>query len=570
MNYEVWNAWKKEDSLKNGIKIWHKKTPTETALLCIIVDAGSKFDGKVPGIAHFTEHMLFQGTKKYPDEHVKFVAAENGISMNAATSKEFLFVEASTILPDKIDVALDLCKELIMHPVFPEDSFEREKKVVLSEIGDKEDAPLALALENARAKICEDDFKNSVLGTHESIKNSTVKDMLNFHRSTFSPERITICYAGGLGLAELVHLCEQAFGSWQKNQFTWDIKPVPVKKPQNTINKKHLSQTAVVFAYPGANLESNDSLKLKLLCDIIGGGAMVSRMFRTLRNKKGLCYFCTAMHQAFFNSRGLLGFCGSVSVGNIDKFIVGLREILQDVISTDPITEKELATSKTRIKSNMLGVLDNLSDAIDIFVYLWSGKGKRSLDEDMSLIDKITLEDIHNIAKQYLTQEPELFLVGNMETHGDSKLDMAMDGDYAQMPIGAAPPPANVDRPSPAATSHAGGPNHQKPSYNTGNKKVENIDDVLKDKSRKNDEEDEMESMNDIEPTCVPKEISSCSVCGQPFEHLAGINVKKCPDCKLKDIDSQQPLKKISIYNKDKECLAQISLNNESLNFTIE
>jgi len=577
MNYDIWNAWKKEDVLANGVKIWHKKLATETALLCVIVDAGSKFDGNVPGIAHFTEHMLFQGTQKYPDEQIKFVAAENGINMNAATSKEFLFVEASTILPDKIEVALDLCKELVVNPVFPEDSFAREKKVVLSEIGDKEDAALSLALENARASICDDIFKGSVLGTHESIKNSTIKDMASFHHATFSPERTTICYAGSLELSDFVELCSKAFGSWNKSKPSWDMQPAKTPDPKNQIKKAHLSQTAVVVAYPGTKLESDDSLKLKILCDIIGGGAMVSRMFRELRNKQGLCYFCTAMHQAFFNSQGLLAFCGSVSTNNAERFIEGLRTILQEVLSNHKITKKELETSKTRIKSNMLGVLDNLSDAIDIFIYLWSGKGKRTLSDDMALIDQITLEDIQAVAHKYLTQEPELFLVGNLENAAES-LNMGLEGDYAQAPISAAPPPANVDRPSPAATSHAGGPNHKMPSYNPGNKKVENIDDILKKKSKKNTDTDEadstdtdeMESMGDVEPTCVPKETKICDYCGQPFEHLAGVNVSKCPDCKLKDISSQQPLKKVSIYNKDKQCLAQIVLTSNEHQITIE
>lgn len=573
MNYEMWSNWKKEDILKNGIKIWHKKTPTETALLCVILDAGSKLDGKVPGIAHFTEHMLFQGTKKYPDEQVKFIAAENGISMNAATSKEFLFVEASTILPDKIEIALDLCKELVINPIFPQDSFAREKKVVLSEIGDKEDAALQLALEKARAKICSDSFKGSVLGTHGSIQNASVDDMIEFHKSTFSPERATICYAGNLELEDFVGLCEKIFGSWDKNKFTWDITPTIPADSKNIIKKQHLSQTAVLFAYPGAELESDDSLKLKILCDIIGGGAMVSRMFRKLRNKQGLCYFCSAMHQTFLNSTGLLGFLGSVSTNNADKFIVGLREILQDVLSVDPITEKELITSKTRIKSNMLGVLDNLSDAIDIFIYLWSGKGKRTLERDMTLIEEITLKDIQDTATKYLEQKPEIFLVGNIEQEG-KEIKMAMDGDYAQMPISAAPPSAGMDRPTPAATSHAGNPNSRVPSYNPGNKKVENMDDILKKRSKEEDSEaedsDEAESMQDIEPTCVPKETRNCESCGQPFEHLAGVTVKKCPDCKLKDITGQQPMKKINIYGKDKKCLVQMLLHDDDIECIIE
>lgn len=558
MDYNAWNAWKNEVTLANGVKIWHKHVPTETSLVCAIVDAGSRHDGAVPGLAHFTEHMLFQGTKSLPDEQIKFVAAEHGIAINAATSKEFLFVETSSILPGKIDIALDLCKEAIINPTFPKDSFEREKKVVLSEIGDSEDSALRKALESAKAKICKHPFKIPVLGTTESITKASVNDMYNFHQALFTPSRTTVCYAGSLSLKEFTQVCEEKFGNWEVKPTTWDTKVSHDFQANNIIKRPDINQVGVVIAYPGASFEVDDSLKLKALCDIIGG-SMVSRMFRKLRNKHGLCYFCGASHQSFFGSPGILAFYGSTGTNNVASFVTGLQEILQDIISVDPITQQELDIAKTAIKSNMLSMIDNLSHYIDMFVYIWEGQNKRQLGKDLKIIDEVSLEDIMRLATHYLSAAPEVFLVGNIPDTTLSTLKLFNDSPLSV----AAPSAANVDRPSPAGTSHAAGPNKVNPSFHPGNRKVENMDDVLK------EEEDIDESMKDTEPSCVPKERRRCSVCGEEFDALAGVHVKKCPDCKLKDIDFQQPLKKVSIYSKSNECLAEIALNSSDIRFIV-
>jgi len=604
MDYNTWNDWKQERILANGVKIWHKQMPSETSMICAIVDAGSRHDGKVPGIAHFTEHMLFQGTKSLPDEQIKFVAAENGISINAATSKELLFVETSTVLPGKIDTALELCKEAIINPIFPKDLFEREKKVVLSEIGDSEDNALRKAMDNARARICQHPFKASVLGTKKSISDSTVEDMIAFHGANFTPSRTTICYAGSINIDDFVMLCEQKFGNWKAEKKQWDYKMEENVPSLNVTSRPDINQVGVVVAYPGVPFESDESVKLKAFCNIIGGG-MVSRMFRELRNKKGLCYFCGATLQAFYGSDGVLCFYGSTAAENVEAFVSGIKEILHDVISVDPVQQKELDITKTVIRSNMLSLMDNLDSYMGMFLYTWEGKDKRHLGTDLQITENLTTSDISNIAKKFITVEPEIFLVGNIPEAAVSNLKL-----MEEMSVGMPTAPTMVDRPTPAATSHAANPNKVTPSFNPGNRKVESVDDVLKPskkkKKRKNgyEEEDEdadyteevdkiddveevadyaeevdevdgvesdesmsdiektdsEESMSDIEPSCIPKERKSCSVCGQPFDCLSGVNVNKCPDCKLKDIDFQQPLKKVSIYSKDNKCLAEIEL----------
>ena len=561
MDYLAWSTWKNEDILTNGMKVWHRQVPMQTAVLCAIVDAGSRFDGSHPGIAHFVEHMLFQGTKNFPDEQIKLMAAKNGISINASTSKEFLTVDLESILPDKIDTALKICQEVIVNPAFSKDSFNKERAVVLNEIRDKEDRSLSKAIELANAMICEHPFKIPVLGTKQAIEALSVEEMIMFHGNRFRPEHITICYAGPMDMQKFVSLCNEKFGSWRGNATSgaWPIDKFVSFSPGNVLHKANQSQVAVVIAYPGSAVESEDKIKLKALCDIIGGGAMVSRMFRQLRNQQGLCYFCGAFSQDFYMANGMLSLCGNVSPDKTEEFITGALKIIEDVRSKAPITEQELQTTKTRFKAEMLETVDNLSSYMQWFLYLWISHGTRDIGKDLEMVEALTVDDLTTMANKYFGKEPKIALVGNIIDKEASKIKMRAEDFQYQAPTtggystydGA----GTVDRPTPAG-SHATTPNSTKPSTSGADRKAENMDDVLKPKDGE-EENTGNDTMQDTEPSCIPKAKSACKSCGAEFEHLEGVAVYKCPDCKMHDIDATQPPKKVSIYGKNKSTSLQ-------------
>lgn len=562
MNYNAWSDWKQEDILANGLKIWYKHIPAQTAVLCAIIDAGSRHDGEYPGIAHFTEHMLFQGTKKMQGEEIKLVAAKNGIRINASTAKEFMTVDLEAILPDKIETAMDICYEVVTSPIFPKDAFEKERRVVLNEIRDKEDRPLSKAMELANAIICKPPFVIPVLGTVEVIEDLKVESMIEFHASRFMPKHITVCYAGPMSMQALVALCNVKFGKWRPtHKAQWDSNKFVTHKTQAVLHKPMQSQVAAVIAYPGTRIESEDKLALKLLCDIIGGGAMISRMFRQLRNEQGLCYFCGAFSQEFYSADGLLALCGNINPARTPEFINGALKIIEDINDKAPITQEELDTSKTRFKAEMLETIDNLSSYMQWFLYLWMAHGSRDIGTDLKKIDALTLKDLKAVFDKYFSMHPAIVLVGNIPELAQKQLNeiTTFELEAVQAPANYGGGNAMVDRPSPAG-SHATTPNSVAPSYSGSDRKVENMDDVLQPEE---DDDDDLkgETMQDAEPSCIPKSKSACKVCGQEFEHLAGVTVYKCPDCKLHDIDSNQPPKKVSIYSQDHDSSVELQGN---------
>jgi secreted Zn-dependent insulinase-like peptidase len=121
--------------LDNGLKVVVvSDMESNNAGVSLVVGAGS-FDNpkEFPGLAHFTEHMLFLGTKKYPipDEFQKFIQAHSG-SYNATTEDEqtsFYF----TIDPESFSKALDRFSDFFIAPLFTQELVEREINAVDSE-----------------------------------------------------------------------------------------------------------------------------------------------------------------------------------------------------------------------------------------------------------------------------------------------------------------------------------------------------------------------------------------------------------------------------------------------------
>ena len=114
----------------------------EKSAACIFVGVGSLADPvdplssegkKLDGMAHFCEHMLFLGTKKYPEEnHYQNFVQQNGGDSNAATGEEYTYFYYD-INSEKLEESLDIFSEFFKEPLFTEGAAEREMNAIESE-----------------------------------------------------------------------------------------------------------------------------------------------------------------------------------------------------------------------------------------------------------------------------------------------------------------------------------------------------------------------------------------------------------------------------------------------------
>src|SRR3989338_3886285 len=132
----------KRTDLKNGIRIVsHKMADRESLALGVWINVGGRyetFDNK--GVAHFLEHLLFKGTKKYSHRKIKESIEGIGGALNGFTSEE-LTCYLVKIPADYLDVSLNVLSDMVLNPVIPAEEVEKEKTVILEELKMYKDQP---------------------------------------------------------------------------------------------------------------------------------------------------------------------------------------------------------------------------------------------------------------------------------------------------------------------------------------------------------------------------------------------------------------------------------------------
>ncbi|HEY0899205.1 MAG TPA: pitrilysin family protein, partial [Sphingobacteriaceae bacterium] len=211
MDYQVFQ-------LANGIRILHKASPSSISHACILVNAGSRDEGKdKAGLAHFIEHLLFKRTSRRNTSQILNRLEVIGADLNAYTTKEYTCIHASFLTP-YLERSLDLFEDILFHSVFPEEEMDKEKGVVLDEIASYQDQP---------EEAIQDDFEDllfaghslgtNILGTPDTVNAFTRADILDFLKANYLTREIVIGVYGNYEFKKVIRIVEKIFGHLPPN-----------------------------------------------------------------------------------------------------------------------------------------------------------------------------------------------------------------------------------------------------------------------------------------------------------------------------------------------------------------
>lgn len=184
------------------MRIVHEFVPGPISAVVLSVRAGARFDGDVPGLAHMTEHMLFQGTESLDQLELNRRAAACGGNHNAETgyeSMEILF----EVFNDDLDEALALLTEQFYRTRIDGRRFSKERRVVLDEIRSYHDDPLDFLHEKGWRAFYDDPIGRPICGTTRSLRAMRPSDVEAFLARFFVNENAVLAVVGGTSEAEL-------------------------------------------------------------------------------------------------------------------------------------------------------------------------------------------------------------------------------------------------------------------------------------------------------------------------------------------------------------------------------
>ncbi len=407
----------KKKILKNGVRlITAPIAGTEAATVLVLYKVGSRYETKeVNGISHFIEHMMFKGTTKRPDTLAISRDLDSvGAEYNAFTSRDHTGYYIK-IEQDKIELALDILSDMLFNSKFDEGEIRREAGVISEEIRMYEDNPIMFI---------EDLFEQTIFGDHplgwkisgdiETVKSFNRKKMLEYRDKYYQPNNLVIGLAGKFGDKE-VALAEKYFGfSGAKvepifNKF--DFGAAKSAGPKIKIQYKETEQVQLALGFPGFSYFDPEIYALQLLA-IILGGYMSSRLFISIREKKGLCYFIKSFVNVY-EDVGNLVIQSGLDKTRITAAIEAIFEEL-DKVAKKGVEKEELERAKECIKGRLVLALEDSSQVADWFAKQeLLTKEILTPEEKLKKIFAVTAVDVQKVAKEVMQKKKmSLALIG--------------------------------------------------------------------------------------------------------------------------------------------------------------
>jgi predicted Zn-dependent peptidase len=342
--------------LPNGIRVISEAMPrVHTLAVGAWVDVGARYEpAEANGVAHLLEHMAFKGTATRSAKAIAEEIESVGGSLNAYTSRDHTAYYARA-LADDLPLAVDLIGDILQRSTIEPEELEKERHVVLQEIGQVNDTPDDLIGDLFQAAAYPDQpMGRSILGPEAIVAGMSREALLGYMHRHYAPARIVVAAAGKVEHERLVDLVGEAFR---------DLPPRPPEPPEparygggrHLDRRKDLEQVHLCAGVEAFSHADPDHFALLVFSTALGGG-MSSRLFQEARENRGLCYSIgtfTASHA----DTGLLGIDAGTAAADVPE-LVRVIESEAAALAAHP-DPGEIRRAKAQLKAGLLMSLES-------------------------------------------------------------------------------------------------------------------------------------------------------------------------------------------------------------------
>jgi predicted Zn-dependent peptidase len=405
-------------TLEGGPRVVTEVVPAvRSVALGLWVRTGSRDETPAQaGVSHFLEHLLFKGTARHSAIEISELFDGMGAATNAATSKETTHLHAR-LLDEHTEEAFELLAAMLLGPSLPEDEVDSEREVVLEEIAMYEDEPQDRVHDVLSAAVHVDHpLGRRVLGDADVIGSIPVPEIASYHRSRYTAPNVVVAAAGHVDHEQIVELAERNLKppAGEPNGVPGaDIQDGP---PQFAFRAKDTEQYHICFGGPGISRGDERRFALGVL-DAIFGGSTSSRLFREVREKRGLAYAVGSYTEQYVE-RGMV----AVYVGTREENVREACEIIGrelGALRDSGVSAEELERAKEHVKGRMVLALEatgarmsRLARGILFDIPLLS------LDEMLRRVDEVTDDDLAELAAElYDPEQLSAACIGPKEKH---------------------------------------------------------------------------------------------------------------------------------------------------------
>ena len=402
-------------TLKNGIRIVTKNMPyTRSVSMGVWVNVGAR-DESAPesGLSHFIEHMVFKGTHKRSAFQIAKEFDAIGGNTNAFTTMENTCYYAR-VIDSHTETMVDILSDIFVNSVFDPGEIDKERPVILQEIGMVEDSPDEYVhMLSGHNFWGENPLGRSILGTPENIARFDAQTLQKFFRRLYQPDRIIISAAGNIDHEHLIELVEPVFGTLQSRD-GFPQRKTPRGCSVVDLNHRNLEQMHICFSARGLSITDPRRYACSLLNTILGGN-MSSRLFQEIRERRGLAYSVYSFISSHVDT-GMFGFYVGVDPRRAQETT---RLVLDEIdrIKNEPVESSELNGAMEYTKGSLLLASESVDNQM-----VRSAQNEIHFGDDITLqsiiekVEAVTAEEIRDLANELFNRKQmTLTLLGPLD-----------------------------------------------------------------------------------------------------------------------------------------------------------
>ncbi|HZT24744.1 MAG TPA: pitrilysin family protein [Pseudolabrys sp.] len=386
----------------SGIHAWlvREQAVPLVALNYAFHGGSSQDDPLKAGSAHLTADMLDEGAGDLDSKTYHARLEEKAIELSFSVGRDY-FRGSLRTLNDNREEAFDLLNLALTKPRFDADALERVRGQELAELRRETTNPNTLASRSWwSAAFPDHPYGRESQGTLETMARITAGDLRDYVRRVFARNELTISIVGDIDAEAAGKLIDRAFANLPARN---DLKPVPPAKPSNLgrriVIDVNVPQAVVNFGGEGIARHDPDFMAAYIVNHILGGGSFSSRLYREVREKRGLAYGVS--DQLVWFRRAAVVFGGTATRG--DRTADALKVIEHEIkrMAEDGPTQAELDDAKAFIKGSYALSLDTSSKiAAQLTQIQIDDLGIDYIQRRDSLIDAVTIADAKRVAKR--------------------------------------------------------------------------------------------------------------------------------------------------------------------------
>lgn len=394
--------------LDNGLTILFEQKKGNAVVIEVMIKIGSNDEHPSErGIAHFLEHLLFEGTKKRPtNREISNEIEKIGGEFNAYTTNERTCFYVK-VLRKHFSKGVEVLSDVLQNPLFDLKCIEKEKNIVLKEIAMIIDEPRFYQWILLQKNLFfEHPCRNPTYGDIKIIRSLTREKILKYFNRYYVPNNMVVSIVGDVD-------------NWKeeiKNSFIGSRGVVPkvvkIKEPllKNNVvkkEKKKIANTYTVLGFKTVTQGHKDSYVLEVINGILGRGQS-GRMFTEIRSNRGLAYDVGSQNISEV-SFGYFAIYATVDKKNVN--------LVKDLIMTELATlknlsEEDLKEAKDFVEGDYLLDLDDAQKIADQVLFWEQAGDAHEMRNFVSNIKKVTVADVRRVVNTYFNKYTMIVLEG--------------------------------------------------------------------------------------------------------------------------------------------------------------